>query len=202
MTKRRLKTLLYFLTILIVSFTSSSCEKKHLDNQEYDIKKQADEKSKTENDLGNNKSTRASPPATATAKIGETTVTIEYSQPSVKGREVWGELVPYNKVWRTGANEATTISFDKDVIIEGNSLQAGKYALFTIPKKDSDWVIIFNKETSQWGAFNYKEKQDALKVLSKPQSSEEVIEKLTFSIDKTGTVTLFWDKLKVSFNIK
>src|SRR6188768_4545868 len=98
----------------------------------------------------------ASPQATATGKIGAANVKIVYCQPSARGRKIMGGLVPYGEVWRTGANEATTIEFDKPVKIEGKDLPAGKYALFTIPN-EKEWTIIFNKDVKQWGAFNYKE---------------------------------------------
>lgn len=81
------------------------------------------------------KSKRASPPATATGKIGEATITIDYSSPSVKGRKIWGDLVPYDKVWRAGANEATIFTTDKDIKVDGKSLPAGKYSLYAIPGK-------------------------------------------------------------------
>ena len=106
----------------------------------------------------------ASPPATATGKIGAATVTIVYSQPSARGRKIMGGLVPYGEVWRTGANEATTIEFDKPVKIEGKDLAAGKYALFTIPG-ENEWTIIINKDVKQWGAFKYKQEDDILRRL-------------------------------------
>jgi hypothetical protein len=146
------------------------------------------------------KSKRPSPPANVTEKIGNTTVTIDYSQPAVKGRTIWGDLVPYDKVWRTGANEATTFEVSNDVKVEGKTLPAGKYGLFTIPGKD-EWTIIFNSVPDQWGAFEYDPTKDVLKVNVKPKKSPEAMEKMTFKINKNGTVSLLWEKLEVDFNV-
>ncbi len=152
------------------------------------------------NACGQDKSSRPSPPATATGTINGTTVTINYSQPSVKGRKIWGGVVPYGQVWRSGANEATTIEFSKDVKVEGATLPAGKYGFFTLPG-ENEWVIIFNKVSDQWGAFKYDAAQDALRVKVKPQTSKASNEKLLYTIDKSK-VNLFWENLEVSFSVK
>lgn len=146
------------------------------------------------------KANRPSPPAKVSEEIGDATVTIDYSQPAVKGRTVWGELVPYGKVWRTGANEATTFEVSQDVEIEGQTLPAGKYALFTIPAED-EWTIIFNKEPNQWGSGNYDESKDALRVKVKPEKSDEMHERLTFEIEKDGEVEMMWENLEVEFSV-
>ncbi|SHJ51368.1 Protein of unknown function [Hymenobacter daecheongensis DSM 21074] len=148
------------------------------------------------------KSKRPSPPATVTTTVGTTTVTIDYSRPSVKGRKVFGgELVPYNAVWRTGANEATTFSVDKAVKIEGQALPAGKYALFTIPSA-TEWTIIFNKTANQWGAYEYDQKQDALRVKVKAQKTAAPVEQFTITADKSGKVNLMWENTQASFMVK
>jgi hypothetical protein len=146
------------------------------------------------------KSKRPSPPAKAEFVVGAATITIDYSQPGVKGRKIWGELVPYDKVWRTGANEATTFEVSKDVKVEGNALKAGKYGLFTIPGKD-EWVIIFNSVPNQWGAYEYDENKDVLRVAVKPMETSESTERLTFSLEDNGMVVLKWEKLKVGFTV-
>lgn len=147
----------------------------------------------------------ASPPATATAKIGAADVTIKYSSPSVKGRKVWGELVPYGQVWRTGANEATTITFSKDVTVEGQPLKAGTYALFTIPT-EKEWTIVFNKTAKQWGAFKYEQAQDALRVKVKPAKSTAMNERMKIDVTakgkNAGVVTIMWENVAVPFNVK
>lgn len=151
--------------------------------------------------IAQDNASRPSPPAQVSQKVGGTTVSIHYGQPSVKGRKVWGELVPYGQVWRTGANEATTFEVDKEVKIEGMTLAAGKYGFFTIPN-ENDWIIIFNKVPNQWGAFKYDEKQDALRVKVKPKKSSKFNEKLMYSISPKGTVGVSWENVEVDFNVK
>lgn len=150
------------------------------------------------------KSKRPSPPAEASATLGDNAININYSSPAVKGRTIWNDLIPYGKVWRTGANEATTFEISNDVMIEGQKLAAGKYALFTIPN-ETEWTIIFNKNPDQWGAYNYNQKQDALRVNVKPGKAEEFHERMTFSIETKGeeaaNVNLIWSNLSVGFNV-
>ncbi|MBG8554769.1 DUF2911 domain-containing protein [Hymenobacter guriensis] len=146
------------------------------------------------------KSKRPSPPAAATAKTPAGTITIDYSRPSVKGRKVFGGLVPLGQVWRTGANEATTFSVDKNVLVQGQALPAGKYALFSIPG-DQEWTIIFNKVPDQWGAYEYKQDQDALRVQVPAKTAATPTEQLTFQVTKSGKVTLLWDKAQVDFAV-
>ncbi len=148
------------------------------------------------------KSKRPSPPALVTQKVGETTVSIDYSQPSVKGRTIGKDLEPIpGQVWRTGANEATVFEVDKDVAVEGKALPKGKYALFTIQNGD-DWTIIFNKTWNQWGAFKYNQADDVLRVNVKGKKTEAVAEKMTFTISQAGMVTLLWGNLQVDFAVK
>lgn len=127
-------------------------------------------------------------------------VVVEYGRPNVSGRAIWGALVPYGKVWRTGADEATTVSFAKDVLIEGHKLAAGTYALFTIPG-ETEWTVIFNKTAEQWGAFDYDAKQDALRVNVKPGAAAAPVESLDFVIEG-GRVVMRWEKVAVGFEVK
>lgn len=143
------------------------------------------------------KSTRPSPPMEAKGTYNDVQVTINYSSPSVKGRKIWGDLVPYGKVWRTGANEATTFETNKDLKIQGLTLPAGKYGLFTIPG-EKEWTWIFNSVWEQWGAYKYDESKDVLRVKSTPQPSPVFHEQMTFHVDK-GQVSLYWENLSVSF---
>lgn len=143
----------------------------------------------------------ASPAAKAEGKIGGTTVTVNYHQPAVKGRAVWdpnGSLAPYGKVWRTGANATTSIEFDKDVTIEGKTLAKGKYGLYTIPG-EKEWTIIFNK-TIKWGAYEYNEKDDVLRV-NVPAKANDMTERFTIAVN-SGDVSLAWEKVKVAFKVK
>lgn len=142
---------------------------------------------------------KASPPATATGNVDGVDITIDYHQPSAKGRKIMNGLVPYGQIWRTGANNATTIEFSEDVKIKGNTLPAGKYALFTIPS-ENEWVIIFNKNTDQWGAYNYQEKEDALRVKVKP-SKVEMVETFVINVVDDG-VELKWENTAVKFSVE
>lgn len=147
---------------------------------------------------------RPSQKAQVMQTVGLTDVTITYSRPGVKGRVIWGGLVPYDKVWRTGANEATSITFSTDVKVNGQALAAGTYSFHTIPSK-SDWTVIFNKKVDQWGSYSYDEKDDALRVKVKAQPHEST-EWMEFSfpdiaVDK-ATVALDWEKLRVPFEIQ
>lgn len=126
-------------------------------------------------------------------------ISIEYGRPSVRDRKIWGGLVPWETVWRTGADEATTISFDRDVLIEGEMLPSGRYALFTVPGMDS-WQIIFNNTPDQWGAFSYDENEDALRVAVTPNETEHV-ETLTFTIED-GKVVMRWGEVAVAFQVR
>lgn len=147
------------------------------------------------------KSQRASKPAEASAMVGSTQVTIDYSQPAVKGREIFGALVPYGEVWRTGANEATTFEVDKDVLIEGQPLPAGKYALFTIPG-EQEWALIFNRTAEQWGAYDYDQGQDALRVNVTPTKVPEQMELLSFNVEESGEVSLQWADTQITFQVE
>lgn len=147
------------------------------------------------------KSKRASPPAQAKETLASgAVVTIDYSQPSVKGRTIGKDLEPMpGKVWRTGANEATVFEVSKPIKVEGKDLPAGKYALYSIAN-EGEWTIIFNKTWDQWGT-EYKEADDALRVKVKPGKAPQFAEKMTFNVDKSGTVTLFWGDIKVDFKV-
>lgn len=148
------------------------------------------------------KSKRPSPPAKATETIASgAVVTIDYSQPSVKGRTIGKEIAPYGQVWRTGANEATVFEVSKDVKVEGKALSAGKYGLFTLPNKE-EWVIIFNKTPNQWGAYKYAEADDVLRVKVKPTKAPQFTERMTFTVDKSGKVALLWGNEQVAFNVQ
>ena len=127
-------------------------------------------------------------------------VTLEYGRPNVKGRKIWGGLVPHEKIWRTGADEATTVTFSADVTIGGQPLAAGTYSLFTIPG-DETWVVIFNKNANQWGAYSYNADEDALRVNVKPHATGEHVEAMDFVIDGSSVV-LRWEKLAVPFEVK
>jgi len=142
---------------------------------------------------------RASKNGKTEGTIDGVTVTLEFGRPNVKGRQIWGGLVPYGQVWRTGADEATTITFSADVMVEGEMLAAGTYALFTEPGED-EWTVIFNKTAKQWGSFRHDAGQDALRVSATPKAVEHV-ESMNFEIVDSWVV-LRWEKLAVPFAVK
>lgn len=161
---------------------------------------------------------RASQKSTVSQTVGDTEISIMYNRPNVKGRPIFGCqtndvlpkggvtypcLVPSGQVWRTGANEATVFEISNDVTINGQKLPKGKYSLHTIPGA-SEWTIIFNKTSNQWGSYSYDEKEDALRVTTKPTSGE-MMESMTISIDdvseKTAKIVVSWEKLRVPFTL-
>ncbi|WPO84108.1 DUF2911 domain-containing protein [Chryseobacterium sp. JJR-5R] len=119
-----------------------------------------------------------------TGKIKDANITIAYSSPSVKGRTIWGGLEAYGKVWRAGANEATTFETDKDLTVQGKKLPAGKYSFFLIPKESGTWTAIFNKEPKQWGVYKYAPSKDALRVDVKTKALPATQEALVYKINK------------------
>lgn len=149
------------------------------------------------------KSKRPSPPALVTQTLASgAVISIDYSQPSVKGRTIGKDLEPKEgEVWRTGANEATVFETSKAVKINGKELPAGKYGLFSLSGKDN-WTIIFNKTWKQWGAFKYSQADDALRVQAKAQKADPFAEKMSFAIDKNGVVTLLWGDNKITFTVQ
>jgi len=147
---------------------------------------------------------RLSPKAVITQTVGLTDVTLTYSRPAVKGRVIWGQLVPYHQVWRTGANEATLFSVSDEVLLEGKKLAKGTYSLHTLPTPDT-WTIIINKVAEQWGSYSYKEEEDALRFQVKPRKGP-FVERMRFTVedvtDSTATVVLAWENLEVPFNLQ
>ncbi len=144
-----------------------------------------------------------SPKASVTQTVGLTDITIDYSCPGVKGRVIFGELVPYDALWRTGANSATKITFSKDVMISGTKVAKGSYSIFTIPGK-TEWILIINKNSTA-SAAEYKQAEDVLRVNAKPEVAP-MRERLAFQIvdfdDSKATVSLEWDKVRVSFQVE
>lgn len=148
----------------------------------------------------------ASPAATATGKIGDATVTIIYSSPAVKGREIFGGLVPYDKVWRAGANQATILETTAPIQIEGKNLPAGKYTLFMLPTANNSWTVILNSETGQWGIqrtgeANLDRSKDVLTASVKPVKSSTMHERLVYEFNANG-FSLSWDNLTIPVSVK
>ena len=148
---------------------------------------------------------QASPAAHISQKVGLTDVSLEYSRPSIKGRKIFGELVPYGEVWRTGANAATILTFSTDVSIEGNPVQAGSYALYTIPAKN-EWTIILSQNTKLWGAVGYNSEDDVLRFKVKPKKTRQKYETMEISFvdmsDTGATISVKWENSGVEFRIE
>lgn len=147
---------------------------------------------------------RLSPEASVAQTLGITKIQVDYFRPGVKGRVIWGDLVPYNEMWRTGANRATLISFDTDVMVQGKKLEKGKYSFFTIPTS-KEWTIIFNKNVDLWGTSGYKKEEDALRIQVKPAAAE-FTERMMFYFselnDNSVSLVLQWEKLQVPISIE
>lgn len=141
-----------------------------------------------------------SPHVGVRGKVAGATVSIRYGSPYVKGRKVWGELESFGKVYRAGADSATTFTTNKAIKVEGKTLPAGKYSFFVIPVEKGQWTVIFNKTAEQWGAFKYDESKDQLRVMVTPKASA-MHEQLTYIITSKG-FSLNWDKLSIPVSIK
>ncbi len=148
---------------------------------------------------------RKSPRAAVMESVNGVEVRIAYGRPAVQERKVWGELVPWKRVWRAGANEATTMTLARDARVEGQALSAGAYSFFVIPAENGEWTVIFNRVARQWGAFNYNPAFDALRFTVKPEEATHQ-EHLSYRIEPEGAgaarVTLAWEKRSVSFRIE
>ncbi|WP_192349167.1 DUF2911 domain-containing protein [Algoriphagus sp. Y33] len=180
-------------TLIAMVFTSCS-ESKTSESSESEVAVETKEAAETVE-------SRPSPLMEKTGQIAGKTFKIQYGSPAVKGRELWGDLVPYNVVWRTGANEASYVELAEDMTVEGDRLPAGKYSLFTIPKESGPWTVIFNSEWDlEHGHFQYDEKNDVLRVDVTPIWEESSQESLSMDIESPGIV-IRWEKLKLPISI-
>ena len=145
---------------------------------------------------------RPSPLEIKEGQINGKSISVHYGSPSVKGRTIWGDLVPYNVVWRTGANEATYIDIPQEIAVGGKTLPAGKYSLFTIPKESGAWTVIFNSDWDlEHGHFQYDEKNDVLRIESTPSWESSTAEKFSIDLESPGLV-IRWEKLKLPISIQ
>ena len=142
---------------------------------------------------------KASPAKVAEGTAGGAKITINYSSPAVKGRMIWGDLVPLGQVWRAGANEATTFTTSKDILVEGQKLPAGTYSFFIIPNEGTS-TLIFNKVAKQWGAFNYDSKEDQLRVSVPSQQTSTMEERLVYEV-KPDKFEIRWEYGKAEAKI-
>lgn len=146
-----------------------------------------------------------SPAATVKQTIGVTDVTVSYSRPGVKGREIWGKLVPYGELWRSGANMATTLELSDEATIEGQKIAAGKYSVFTIPAQQGDWTLVINKNPNLAGTAGYKQEEDVFRVKVKAQMQPSSREWLEYAFeelsDSSATLALYWERLRLPIKI-
>ena len=147
------------------------------------------------------KTKRPSPPAKVSVTTTKgATIKIDYNQPSVKGRTIGKEIAKYGEVWRTGANEATVFETNKDVMVNGVNVKAGKYGLFTIPG-ENEWTFILNKKSDLWGADGYSQTEDVVRIPAKPHKAPVFTEKMTFAADPSGKIALMWGDVMVDFKV-
>jgi ketosteroid isomerase-like protein len=143
-----------------------------------------------------------SPKASVGFRVGLTDVSVLYSAPAARGRNIWGGIVPYGKVWRAGANNATNVSFSTAVILEGKKLAAGTYSFFLIPNETQRWTAVFNTDPKQWGAYIYSEAKDAARVSVRVVELKDHVERLSYSIEdhslEEGQISLAWGNKKIT----
>ena len=157
------------------------------------------------NVIASRDASKKSIPSEEKKSIGDTDIKINYHSPGVRSRVIWGGLVPYDAVWVTGAHNATTMEVGKEFQIGDKIIPAGKYALFTIPGKE-EWTVIINRNWDQHLADEYAKKDDIVRIKVKPQTTEEITERLRYEIDQTGeqsaTIIISWEKIRVPFHIE
>jgi hypothetical protein len=191
---RKLLTILCFAILVVGCKKQTKSEKKEMHIQH-----------ETKQQVKSTKKKVLSPHETAMTMIGDAHIHIDYSSPGVRSRIIFGGLLAYDMVWQAGAHKATWLETNKDLIIDGKTLVAGKYGFFTIPSKD-EWTIIFNTNWDQHGKDEYDSKDDVLRFKVKPIISETTTEHLVYKIKKTheneGTILLAWEKVFINFNFK
>lgn len=187
---------LYFIWVsALMTFTFASCDPKSSESMEESSNTEAGSELEADEE-------RPSPLEVKEGTVSGKSVKVHYGSPSVKDRVLWGDLVPYNVVWRTGANEATYLELSEDMSVEGQNLPAGKYSLFTIPKEDAPWTVIFNSEWDlEHGHFQYDEENDVLRVEVMPSWETSSQERLSIDLEDPGVV-IRWEKLKLPITIK
>ncbi len=188
------------LSVLLIVFLIVSCKQETKNVKEVVVEEKASETSAQPD-----KKKPLSPHTSTMAMIGDAHIHIDYSSPGVRNRIIFGGLLAYDQVWQAGAHMATWIETNKDLVIDGKMLPAGKYGFFTIPSKD-EWTIIFNSNWDQHGKDEYDKKDDVLRFKVKPIISDEVTERLAYQVNKIndneGTMSLSWEKVSIKFNFK
>jgi len=186
------------LTILCFSFLFVGCK-----NQNENEKKEIPNTQEIKQEVKPTKKKILSPHATAMTMIGDVHIHMDYSSPGVRNRIIFGGLLAYDVVWQAGAHNTTWLETNKDLIIDGKTLTAGKYGFFIIPSKE-EWIVIFNTNWNQHGKDAYDAKDDVLRLKVKPMISETVTEHLVYKVKKVnknkGSISLAWEKVSISFN--
>ena len=189
---RKLLTILCFTLLFVGCKNQKKNEKKEIPNAQ-EIKQQ----------VKSVKKKVLSPHATAMTMIGDAHIHMDYSSPGVRNRIIFGGLLSYDAVWQAGAHNATWLETNKDLVIAGKTLTAGKYGFFIIPSKE-EWIVIFNTNWDQHGKDEYDTKDDVLRLKVKPIISETVTEHLEYKVKKVnnneGSISLAWEKVSISFN--
>ncbi|HNP68563.1 MAG TPA: DUF2911 domain-containing protein [Aequorivita sp.] len=188
------------LSVLLIGFLIVSCKQEVKEDKEVVVEEKASETSAQPD-----KKKPLSPHTSTMAMIGDAHIHIDYSSPGVRNRIIFGGLLAYDQLWQAGAHMATWIETNKDLIIDGKMLPAGKYGFFTIPSKE-EWTIIFNSNWDQHGKDEYEEKDDVLRFKVKPIISDEVTEHLEYQVNKIndneGAISLSWEKVSIKFHFK
>lgn len=199
------KPILYLLALSFFGIESCNSKKGEQNATATSAPKPTDDEVRTINAQSAPDSLKGSLKAIATGTIGATNVIVNYYSPAVRGRVIWGGLVPFDNVWVTGAHKATNIEFDSKVKIGSTEVAPGKYALFTIPGKD-EWTIIINKNWEQHLADDYSDKEDVIRIKVKPEVEDVNQERLRYLIEagsaKTGELVFYWEKLEVTLPIE
>lgn len=188
-----MKNALQLTLIILLFFNCKNEVKKEINenHQHHQVKKKKESKKKV-----------LSPHTSAMAMIGDAHIHIDYSSPGVRGRIIFGGLLAYDQVWQAGAHRATWIETNKDLSINGKTLTAGKYGVFTIPSK-KEWTIIFNSNWDQHGKDDYDEKDDVIRFKVTPNLSDNITEHLIYKVEKvtdsSGTISLEWEKVAIKF---
>jgi hypothetical protein len=197
-----MKSILYpFLLAIAFSFSACSTTSENTEEKSGSTEQEMDEQGGSE---APKKKKPASPKAQAMAMIGNNHIHIDYASPSVRGRVIWGGLVPYGTVWSTGAHKATSINFPEPVTINGNELAAGKYGFFTIPGEET-WNVILNKVWDMHLADDYQESEDVMRFEVTPEKMDNITEALAYKVastgDNTGTISVAWEYIQISFEV-
>jgi hypothetical protein len=188
-----MKNLLQITIIATLLFACKSEQKKEVkdEHQHHKVEKKSTSKKKV-----------LSPHTYAMAMVGDAHIHIDYSSPGVRGRMIFGGLLAYDEIWQSGAHKATWLETNKDLLIDGKTLKAGKYGVFTIPSK-KDWTVIFNTNWNQHGKDEYDEKDDVLRFKVTPKLSDEITEHLVYKVEKKGdaqgSISLSWEKVTIRF---